>query len=449
MSDVTSAVGRRRDVIGLERVLAGALGADAVSVEAAARAAASRDWADMSPILAARLPAGLADVVAYPGNARELAVAVGFAHAHRVPVTTRGKGTGNYGQAIPLQDGLVIDTTRCSAIIEVGPGWIHAEAGATFVALEAAARASGQEMAIIPSTVGSTIGGFLAGGAGGTGSIENGATWDGYVHALDVVPCTDEATPVRVEGGATRPMIHAYGTTGVIATATVALRPRRDWTAILASFDGSDRAAAVGVGRAWLGLDPVPRLVSLDEPGIVATYPADPALPVGRYSLRAIVDASSVQAASAEVIEAGGRVESVRPTGPALLTSLSFNHTTHRVRKARPEMCHLQVAGDVLLDDPDVVRDVLPDTILHFDGFRGPDGVMFGGMHMSRFTTAQALTAGIEQLRSLGVVVDSPHTWELSHALDVIRPAAARFDPDGLLNPGKLPVALDPTSPLP
>jgi FAD/FMN-containing dehydrogenase len=410
-----------------------------VSVDPVVRRAASTDWAHMSPILAARLPAGLADLVAYPSSAREIATAVALAHRYGVPVTPRGKGTGNYGQAIPLHDGLVLDTSRADRVLDVGDGWVRAEAGTTFVALEAAARATGQELALVPSTVGSMLGGFLGGGAGGTGSLENGFTWDGYVRALDVVPATDEATVVEVEGDDTRPMVHAYGTTGVIAAATVALRPLRRWTALLASFEQYD--GAVDAGLAVMALEPVPRLMSLDEPPIVATYQPDPAMPLGRTSLRAVVDESTLAAAESAVRAAGGVVEAVRPKGPALLTSLSFNHTTHRVRKARPEMCHLQVLGDVLVAEPDAVRAVLPGTLLHLDGIRGPAGPTWAGMILCPFTTADDLYAGMDALRALDVLVDDPHTWMLSGDAGLmarIRSAAARFDPDGLLNPGKL-----------
>jgi len=204
-----------------------ALGTVGVSVDPEARRVASTDWSRrISPLLAARLPAGLADVVAYPRTPEELVTTIRLAHKHRVPVTPRGQGTGNYGQAIPLHDGLVIDTSRCGRIRDIGDGWIKAEAGTSFVTMEAAARRHGQEMAIMPSTVGSTIGGFIAGGAGGIGSIENGWTWDQYVHALDIAPCTDGGELVEVAGADCRPLLHAYGVSGVIATATVTLVPQ-------------------------------------------------------------------------------------------------------------------------------------------------------------------------------------------------------------------------------
>ncbi|GHJ44287.1 dehydrogenase [Catellatospora sp. TT07R-123] len=417
---------------------------DRCSTSPAARAAASRDYAYLSPLLSAVLPDRPADVVARPATTGELAAVLRLAHAHGIPVVPRGRGTGNYGQAVPLAGGLVIDLTRADRVLEVGDGRVHAQAGATFVALEAAARATGQEIAMLPSTVGSTIGGFLAGGAGGLGSIEHGWLWDGFVHALDVLGCPPHE-PWRVTGADCAPHLHAYGVTGVIATATVALAPARVWTALLASFPDWARAAAAG--RELLHLDPAPRLVSLDEPALIATYPPDPALPAGRHSLRAVVTAGTVDTAMRAVTGHGGHVEAVTPDAVGYLSTLSFNHVTLRARKTRPELCHLQVGGEPLVADPDAVRACLPGAMLHLDGLRAfldpadpARGRGFAGLLLSEFRDAETLYRGVERLRELGVHVVDPHTWQLGGpALPAIRAAAATADPDGLLNPGKLP----------
>ncbi|WIB13279.1 FAD-binding oxidoreductase [Curtobacterium sp. MCPF17_052] len=135
-----------------------------MSADQRTRERASVDEATMSPILSEQLPLGLADLVASPASADEVAATLEAAIRHGVPVTTRGKGTGNYGQGIPLHGGLVLDTSRARAVVEVGDGWITAEAGTTMVALEQAAAANGQQLWMYPSTAQSTIGGFLSGG---------------------------------------------------------------------------------------------------------------------------------------------------------------------------------------------------------------------------------------------------------------------------------------------
>lgn len=429
--------------------LTGALHPDRVSTLEAARLAASRDGAYLSPLLPAVLPERTADVVVRPADTGELLTAVRLAYAHGVPVVARGRGTGNYAQAVPLAGGLVIDLTGADRVLEVGDGWIHAEAGATFVALEAAARRHGQEIAMMPTTVGSTIGGFLGGGAGGLGSIEHGWLWDGFVLALDVVTCPPGDAPLRVHGRGCLPYLHAYGVTGIIATATVRLAPARRRTAVLASFPAPDWAGATRAGQELLRLDPPPRLVSLDDAALIETYPADPALPSGRISLRAVVDADAVPAVTKAVTAHGGRVESVAADAVGYVSTLAFNHVTLRARKARPDLCHLQVGGEPLVTDPDAVRACLPGAMLHLDGLRTHldpadprRGRGFGGLLLSEFRDAATLYDGIDRLRDLGVHVIDPHTWELGGpALPGIRAAAAANDPLGLLNPGKLPGA--------
>jgi len=415
-------------------------GDDAVSRDEAARLTASTDWAHMSPVLRPMLPGGVADVVARPPDADGIAAAVGAAHRHRVPITVRGQGTGNYGQGIPLFGGLVIDTSRATKVLAVEDGWITAEAGASFVLMEKAALATGQELAIMPSTVGSTIGGFIAGGAGGTGSIANGAVWDGYIRSLRVVPCTDDATPLDVPYPDNMAQSHAFGVSGVIATATVALRPARRWTALFASFPELD--GAVAAGEELFDLDPTPRLLSLDEAGVVATYrPADPAMPADRLSVRGIVTEDSVPAATAVIERHGGRVDALRPKGPALVTSLSYNHTTYRVRKLRPELTHLQCGGPGLTRRRAEVAAVAPDSLIHLEGFLNPEtgARHWAGMLFLRFDDVDTLYERMARLAEVEVFVNDPHTWVLKNRVDQIRAAAARFDPDGLLNPGKLP----------
>jgi len=416
------------------------LGADGVTVDLEQRRTASTDWAHMSPVLRPLLPAGLADVVAFPTAPREVATILALAHRRGVAVTPRGEGTGNYGQGIPLHGGLVVDLSRCRAVLEVGTGWVRAQAGASFVALERAAAGSGQELAMLPSTVGSTIGGFLGGGSGGTGSIENGFNGDGFVLSADVAPCTDEGVLHTVTGAETAPFIHAYGVSGVLAEVVVRLVPRRDWTALFTTF--ADVATAQQVTMELMALDPPPRLASIDDAATVRLVDLDdPAMPTDRTSMRAILDTSVVEAASRLVEAAGGRVEEVRPKGPAYLTSLSYNHINHRALKKRTDLVHLQVGGPGLVERTAEVYEALPETSLHFDGMRVGGRLTLGGMLLCRYSGVEALYAGVARLAELGVSGEDPHTWMLQRNVEQIRVAAARFDPDGLLNPGKLPAA--------
>ena len=195
------------------------LGDDAVSTADDMLDRSSVDGSRLSPIISEQLPLGRAELVVLPGDADGIAIAVAAAVRHQVPITPRGKGTGNYGQGIPMHGGLVVDTSRARTIHAVDSGAITADAGATFVELERAAAGIGQQILMYPSTARSTIGGFLSGGSGGTGSIKHGMLHTGYALALDVVHATPDAELVHVEGSDAELYLHNYGTAGIIARA--------------------------------------------------------------------------------------------------------------------------------------------------------------------------------------------------------------------------------------
>jgi FAD/FMN-containing dehydrogenase len=136
----------------------------------------SRDFYWYSPILKRDLDHVTGDLVVSPTTEAEVVQAIAAAFAAEVPVTPRGSGTGNYGQAMPLSGGMVLSLSGLNAITHIGPGTVVAGAGALLGKIDAATRAhSGQELRMFPSTHRTaSIGGFIAGGSGGVGSIRWG-----------------------------------------------------------------------------------------------------------------------------------------------------------------------------------------------------------------------------------------------------------------------------------
>jgi FAD/FMN-containing dehydrogenase len=411
------------------------LGTRNVSTEPRIRERSSVDGARLSPILTAQLPLGLADIVAFPTTAELIGEAVAAAVRHGVPITPRGKGTGNYGQGIPMAGGLVLDVSRARAILEVGDGFVTAEAGAQMVVLEQAAWNAGQALWMYPSTAHSTIGGFLSGGSGGTGTIEHGSNDMGFVVALDVVHADGSAELVHVEGDEAQQYVHNYGTAGIIARATVRLEPLRDWRGLYASFPTFKGALSVlrELGR----LEPRPRLVSADNPEIAAALPPDDAIPAGRSSLRSILAAEALDAAAALIEGAGGRVEAVREGAQASMriSMQSYNHPIDYYQRASSEpVFHVEVSGDALVERIDEVEAVYPHGLLHIEaGHTVPIGMLAG-----RYESPEQVYAGIPRLNELGVGVHNPHQWNVDFEVERTVEVAARTDPNGLLNPGKL-----------
>jgi FAD/FMN-containing dehydrogenase len=423
------------DLAGLEAELRELLGDKGVSVELAARERASVDGSRLSPVISEQLPLGLADLVAYPETAEAIAAVVGAAVRHGVPVTPRGKGTGNYGQAIPFSGGLVLDTSRARAIVEVGDGFLTAEAGATMVAVETTANKAGQQVLMYPSTAQSSLGGFVSGGSGGTGSIKHGMLHQGFVLALDVVHAVEDAHLIHVEGADAEPYIHNYGTAGIIARVTVRLEPLQDWRGFFASFDTFEQA--LSVIRPFANLEPTPRLVSADLATLADALPADPGIPPGRASLRAILDVASVDAATALVLNAGGRVEDVREGAQTSMkiSMMSYNHPIEWLQKAYPNTYfHVEVSGDELVDRIDEVHAVYPGGMLHIEAQKGRPIGMLAGV----YSTADEVYAGFEKLAAIGVGYHNPHQWFVDFEPARTAALAATTDPHHLLNPGKL-----------
>jgi FAD/FMN-containing dehydrogenase len=425
-----------QSVAALAEELTALLGPGGVSTDGATRERASQDGSKLSPVITEQLPLGLADLVAYPGSAEQIGQVVAAAVRHGVPITPRGKGTGNYGQGIPMAGGLVLDLSRARAVVEVGDGFITAEAGAVMAVLENTARQSSQELLLYPSTAQSSLGGFLSGGSGGTGSIEHGVIAGGpFVIALDVVHATGDPVLVHVEGEEAQRYLHNYGTAGIIARATVALEPLVDWQALYASFDGFPGVLAVirEIGR----LEPSPRLASGDLPTLADALPANPGIPRGRASLRAILHPETVDAARALVEAAGGVVEDVRsgPQEVMKLSMISYNHPIEWLQKSYPgTYFHVEVAGDALVDRIDEVHAVYPDGMLHIEAQKGrPIGMLAG-----RYASHEAVLAGFDALHELGVMTHDPHQWFVDVAVDETLALAETTDPQRLLNPGKL-----------
>jgi FAD/FMN-containing dehydrogenase len=433
MTTVTPVAVTPTTIEALHAELVDLLGERGVSTDQRTRERASVDEATMSPILTEQLPLGLADLVASPANADQIAAALHAAVRHGVPVTTRGKGTGNYGQGIPLHGGMVLDTSRARAVVEVGDGWITAEAGTSMVALEQAAAAAGQQLWMYPSTAQSTIGGFLSGGSGGTGSIAHGSNWQGFVTALDIA-LPGEPGLHHVEGDAAQPFVHTYGTAGVIARATVRLEPLQDWRAVYATFPTFEQAL-VAV-RTLRGLTPVPRLVSADRAAIAATLPKDAAIAADRASLRGIIDAAALDEAQDLITFAGGTVEDVREglQQTTKVSMLSYNHPIWWLKRNTPdtEYFHVEVGGEALIDRIAEVEAVYPCGMLHIEAAHvGPIGML-----TAPYTGAEDVYAGYPLLRDLGVRVHSPHQYYVDHGVEELLALKQRTDPGGLLNPG-------------
>ena len=145
----------------------------------------------------------------------------------------RGAGTGNYGQCVPLEGGIVLDLSLMDKLEEITPdGVAVCQPGLRLGALETEARKKGWELRMYPSTlVKASVGGFLAGGSGGIGSVAHGGLRDfDTVRAFEVVTMEEQPRVVLHEGAAVHEILHAWGTNGVLTRIWFALTPAVEWT---------------------------------------------------------------------------------------------------------------------------------------------------------------------------------------------------------------------------
>ena len=219
--------------------------------------ARSRDYFWYSPILNEQLEGLRADLVVIPRTQDEVVrVAAAVAH-HRIPLTLRGGGTGNYGQCVPLEGGVVMDLTGLDRVIRIQPGEVRVEAGARISRLDDFARENGQELLMYPSTRRlATIGGFLAGGSGGVGSLRHGMLRDpGNVKYAKVVTVERQPRVIELHGQDIQKVHHAYGTNGIVVELVVALTRATDWNHCAALFDGYGAALCFAMSAQEKGLD--------------------------------------------------------------------------------------------------------------------------------------------------------------------------------------------------
>lgn len=187
----------------------------------------SRDFFWYSPILKAQLNSKSADLVVCPRDEAEVVATVAACARHRVKLTARGGGTGNYGQAVPLEGGVVLELTGLDRIVDFADGLLTVEAGRKLLDIDLHTRPLGWELRMHPSTKRTaTIGGFVGGGSGGVGSITHGGLRDrGNIIAARVVSCEETPRIVTLTGDEVAGVNHAYGTTGIITALSIALAP--------------------------------------------------------------------------------------------------------------------------------------------------------------------------------------------------------------------------------
>ena len=129
------------------------------------------------------------DVVTLPRTTEQVSQVVELAARQRIPLVTRGMGSGLAAASVPFQGGIVLAMTRMNSILEIDQAnaIAHVEAGVVTADLQTAVEKLGLFYPPDPSSIRhSTIGGNIACNAGGPRCLKYGVTGD-YVLGLTVI----------------------------------------------------------------------------------------------------------------------------------------------------------------------------------------------------------------------------------------------------------------------
>jgi len=412
----------------------------------------SQDFHWFSPVLKAALADKAADAIAKPKDQGELKAVVGACAKRGIPITIRGGGTGNYGQCVPLDGGVVIDMTQLNAIRWIEGGVARVESGTKLLSIDAQAREQGWEMRLLPSTYRmATAGGFYGGGFGGVGSISWGSLRDpGNVLAVRALSAEPEPRELEFRDAEALDLYHAYGINGIITEIEFALAPAYQWIEAVPTFDSfmdamrfsQEFATSSGVVKRMLTplADPVPQYCGLGDR-------VDP----GRHAVLVIAARPGMEFMRSCVACHGGQVAFEQDGNEAFGTPKSviehsWNHTTlHSLKKDR-NITYLQSGfrpWENLAKVEQLYHEFGDELMWHLEYIRADGAMTCSGLQLVHYRDEARLNEIIQYHRDQGVHIANPHTYILEDGgkmeSDPRQLAMKReLDPQGLLNPGKM-----------
>ena len=228
--------------------------------------------------------------VVLPESTEEVSAILRFCHENHVKVVPRGAGTSLSGGALPLEDAIVLCLTRMTKVlsIDLTNRVARVEAGITNTGITQAVAAQGFFYAPDPSSqIACTVGGNVATNSGGAHCLKYGVTTNNVL-GLRIVLMSGEIVDI---GGASLDapgydflalIVGSEGQLGVVTEVTVRLLKAPEGARpMLLGFDSNEKAGACVAGIIAAGIIPV-ALEFMDRPAIhvcehfvAAGYPLD------------------------------------------------------------------------------------------------------------------------------------------------------------------------------
>ncbi len=441
------------------------LGADKVSTSPSVLAAHGRDenFPDVRPPCA----------VAYAERRDDIVAVLAWCREHQIPVIPFGAGSSLEGALVPYDPDVAVlslDLSRMSAVLSIEPENFVAlvEPGVTRTALNTALRHTGLFFPVDPGADAS-LGGMAATNASGTTTVRYGGMRQNTL-ALEVVLANGDVLqlgrPVRKTSSGydlKDVFIGSSGTLGVISKLWVRLHPVAEHIHTLRVVFPTVQAAAAAAYLIMSSALPVARLELLDEYAIRSinrylgrSYPEAPALFVEFHSSTAAAINAEVALAE-ELARDAGAVDIACAQSQAERTAQweARHHVYWALVNAHPNHIYTTTDTAVPLAQFPALIDAAQRMLQELD----LAGSILGHVGDGNFHTIIAMQPGddraqryVEYLNqralALGGTVTGEHGIGLlkrkymhaehGAALDWMRQIKALFDPDNLLNPGKI-----------
>ncbi len=414
----------------------------------------SRDFFWYSPILKEQLRDKKADLIVCPRDEADIVRVARACARYRVPITVRGGGTGNYGQAVPLEGGIVLDMSALIAIECLRGGALRVAAGKKMIDIDAETAASGLELRMHPSTKRTaTIGGFVAGGSGGIGSVTYGGLREpGNVLAARIVTIEEEPRILELRDTDALAVNHSYGTTGIITALEMPMAPVWPWIDLIIAFDGFDSALEFS-HRLALSDGITKKLVTPIGWPIPSYFkPFREQCPDGASIVVAMVGEPFLAWVRTMAADLGGTVTYETPSRDESgdkppVYELTWNHTTLQALKVDKTITYLQAMypADRVVSLVKEINALFPEELMpHLEFLRYAGRGSAAGLNLIRYRSPKRLAEIFAAHEERGITIADPHVVTLEDGTRHKRADSDqlgfkhRVDPYGLMNPGKM-----------
>ncbi|HEX8983136.1 MAG TPA: FAD-binding oxidoreductase [Ktedonobacterales bacterium] len=395
-------------------------------------------------------------VVVEPETEEQVAAILRYANTERLAVIPCGGATQQALGTPPTRADIILSLARLNQIIEHAPHdlTLTAQAGVRLVDLQQALGAAHQWLALDPPlNAGATLGGLISTNVSGARRLRYGGVRDQIIGVrvalADGTIARGGGKVVKNVAGYDLPKLFtgALGTLGVILSANFRLYPLPDHsaTALLASDDLSTLGA---VALRILAAPLTPTALDISSP----TASGEPYLLAARIQsgVRASVD-EQVSAICGATIATGATIQPTL-TGDDEARFWDDRQAPFTARPADGDAITTTIKASLL--PTDVVGWLTELEALRTNGsLAAPWQAHAGhGLIFARLTgTPQAVISAIGDLRHAAIqrhgslvitdlpaaLVDAIDPWGPIPALSIMRNLKARFDPNGILNPGR------------